>query len=211
MALARAEVTPSLSPPPPVPSDRFLSSGGFGFFSSFSRPFFSFWNFPLFLRGVKRFPQPLEPSVFFISVCVTAFLRRLSTSPHPPTHHPSLSCLPRERALLTMRATGTGTAGTAAASSGKAPPADGDERFSVLSWEQVQRLDHILEEAVPIHGRGNFPTLSVRPRRIVQVREGTPRPTRRTRPAAARFGDPGWGGGGGFTSGMQPAFSGVTG
>uniref|UniRef100_A0A8C6VPG1 Terminal nucleotidyltransferase 5B n=1 Tax=Naja naja TaxID=35670 RepID=A0A8C6VPG1_NAJNA len=71
-----------------------------------------------------------------------------------------------------MRATGTGATGTAAASSGKAPPtqpADGDGRFSVLSWEQVQRLDHILEEAVPIHGRGNFPTLSVRPRRIVQV------------------------------------------
>lgn len=71
-----------------------------------------------------------------------------------------------------MRATETGSAGTAAASAGRAPPTDGDGRFSVLSWEQVQRLDHILEEAVPIHGRGNFPTLSVRPRRIVQVREG---------------------------------------
>lgn len=43
-------------------------------------------------------------------------------------------------------------------------------RFSVLTWEQVQRLDQILGEAVPIHGRGNFPTLSVRPRTIVQVR-----------------------------------------
>lgn len=42
-------------------------------------------------------------------------------------------------------------------------------RFSVLTWEQVQRLDQILGEAVPIHGRGNFPTLAVRPRRIVQV------------------------------------------
>lgn len=46
------------------------------------------------------------------------------------------------------------------------------ERFSVLTWEQVQRLDQILGEAVPIHGRGNFPTLSVRPRTIVQVRPG---------------------------------------
>ncbi|KAG5858085.1 terminal nucleotidyltransferase 5ba [Anguilla rostrata] len=49
---------------------------------------------------------------------------------------------------------------------------DGTEqsrRFCVLSWEQVQRLDSILGETVPIHGRGNFPTLSVQPRQIVQV------------------------------------------
>ncbi|CAI5781547.1 terminal nucleotidyltransferase 5B [Podarcis muralis] len=65
--------------------------------------------------------------------------------------------------------TGAGPSG-AAASSEKQPPSSGrDGRFSVLGWEQVKRLDHILEEAVPIHGRGNFPTLSVRPRRIVQV------------------------------------------
>ncbi|XP_052473433.1 terminal nucleotidyltransferase 5A-like [Carassius gibelio] len=39
--------------------------------------------------------------------------------------------------------------------------------FSVLSWEQVQRLDLILTESIPIHGRGNFPTLQMKPRRIV--------------------------------------------
>ncbi|KAL8220651.1 UNVERIFIED_CONTAM: hypothetical protein K2H54_051512 [Gekko kuhli] len=56
-----------------------------------------------------------------------------------------------------------------AANSGQPPHSSSDDgRFSVLSWQQVQRLDQILEEAVPIHGRGNFPTLSVRPRRIVQ-------------------------------------------
>lgn len=65
------------------------------------------------------------------------------------------------------------------------------ERFSVLTWEQVQRLDQILGETVPIHGRGNFPTLSVRPRTIVQVRTGgAPGGTRGS--AAA----PGGGGGG---------------
>ncbi|XP_036443224.1 terminal nucleotidyltransferase 5ba [Colossoma macropomum] len=51
-------------------------------------------------------------------------------------------------------------------------PGDASEqsrRFCVLSWEQVQRLDSILGETVPIHGRGNFPTLSVQPRQIVQV------------------------------------------
>lgn len=42
-------------------------------------------------------------------------------------------------------------------------------RFCVLSWDQVQRLDSILGESIPIHGRGNFPTLSVQPRQIVQV------------------------------------------
>ncbi len=42
-------------------------------------------------------------------------------------------------------------------------------RVSVLSWDQVRRLDSILGESVPIHGRGNFPTLSVQPRQIVQV------------------------------------------
>lgn len=40
---------------------------------------------------------------------------------------------------------------------------------SVLSWEQVQRLDAILTETIPIHGRGNFPTLQMQPRQIVQV------------------------------------------
>lgn len=46
---------------------------------------------------------------------------------------------------------------------------DQSRRFCVLTWDQVQRLDSILGEAVPIHGRGNFPTLSVQPRQIVQV------------------------------------------
>ncbi|XP_051577886.1 terminal nucleotidyltransferase 5ba [Myxocyprinus asiaticus] len=42
-------------------------------------------------------------------------------------------------------------------------------RFCVLTWEQVQRLDSVLGETIPVHGRGNFPTLSVQPRQIVQV------------------------------------------
>lgn len=41
---------------------------------------------------------------------------------------------------------------------------------SRLSWPQVKRLDALLREPIPIHGRGNFPTLSVQPRQIVQVR-----------------------------------------
>ncbi|CAG6015994.1 terminal nucleotidyltransferase 5A [Menidia menidia] len=40
---------------------------------------------------------------------------------------------------------------------------------SVLGWEQVQRLDAILTETIPIHGRGNFPTLEMQPRQIVKV------------------------------------------
>lgn len=41
---------------------------------------------------------------------------------------------------------------------------------SGLSWPQVKRLDALLSEPIPIHGRGNFPTLSLQPRQIVQVR-----------------------------------------
>lgn len=42
--------------------------------------------------------------------------------------------------------------------------------LSRLAWPQVKRLDALLSEPIPIHGRGNFPTLSVQPRQIVQVR-----------------------------------------
>ncbi|XP_043930022.1 terminal nucleotidyltransferase 5A [Protopterus annectens] len=41
--------------------------------------------------------------------------------------------------------------------------------FSVLNWEQVQRLDSILNETIPIHGRWNFPTLELKPKQIVKV------------------------------------------
>ncbi|XP_007237500.3 terminal nucleotidyltransferase 5Ab [Astyanax mexicanus] len=41
--------------------------------------------------------------------------------------------------------------------------------LSVLSWEQVQRLDALLAESIPIHGRWNFPTLHMKPRDIVRV------------------------------------------
>ncbi|KAG5847168.1 terminal nucleotidyltransferase 5A-like [Anguilla anguilla] len=47
---------------------------------------------------------------------------------------------------------------------------DGDNRnLSVLSWEQVQRLDNILTETIPIHGRWSFPTLEMEPREIVKI------------------------------------------
>ncbi|XP_041727930.1 terminal nucleotidyltransferase 5A [Coregonus clupeaformis] len=44
-----------------------------------------------------------------------------------------------------------------------------NSNISVLGWEQVQRLDAILTETIPIHGRGNFPTLEMKPRQIVKV------------------------------------------
>jgi Nucleotidyltransferase len=42
-------------------------------------------------------------------------------------------------------------------------------RFQVLGYEQVNRLHRVMETAVPIHGRGNFPTLDVKLRSLVQV------------------------------------------
>ncbi|MBN3279583.1 TET5A nucleotidyltransferase, partial [Polyodon spathula] len=44
-----------------------------------------------------------------------------------------------------------------------------NSNLNVLNWEQVQRLDKILTETIPIHGRGNFPTLEMKPRDIVKV------------------------------------------
>lgn len=44
-----------------------------------------------------------------------------------------------------------------------------DGRFSVLTFEQVNRLDEVLQEVLPIHGRGNFPTIEVRLRDLVAV------------------------------------------
>uniref|UniRef100_A0AAY5KV79 polynucleotide adenylyltransferase n=1 Tax=Esox lucius TaxID=8010 RepID=A0AAY5KV79_ESOLU len=41
------------------------------------------------------------------------------------------------------------------------------QRFHSLSAEQIKVLDQVLSEIVPIHGRGNFPTLELRPRDII--------------------------------------------
>lgn len=47
-------------------------------------------------------------------------------------------------------------------------PADG-QRFAQLSYEQVKKLEGVMEEVVPIHGRGNFPTLEIKLKDLVQV------------------------------------------
>lgn len=45
-------------------------------------------------------------------------------------------------------------------------------RFQVLCYDQVVRLHEVMEDVMPIHGRGNFPTLDVKLRELVQaVRE----------------------------------------
>ncbi|RWS14567.1 protein FAM46C-like protein [Dinothrombium tinctorium] len=43
------------------------------------------------------------------------------------------------------------------------------ERYSVLSYEQVIRLDEVMDQVVPIHGRGNFPTLEIKLKDLVKV------------------------------------------
>ncbi|KAM9577498.1 terminal nucleotidyltransferase 5D [Trichechus inunguis] len=42
-------------------------------------------------------------------------------------------------------------------------------RFSYLTWDQVITLDQVLDGVIPIHGRGNFPTLEVKPKDIIHV------------------------------------------
>jgi hypothetical protein len=44
-----------------------------------------------------------------------------------------------------------------------------ENRFQVLCYEQVRRLHDVMEDAVPIHGRGNFPTLDVKLKDLVKV------------------------------------------
>ncbi|XP_027695160.1 terminal nucleotidyltransferase 5D [Vombatus ursinus] len=44
-----------------------------------------------------------------------------------------------------------------------------EHRFSNLSWDQVKILDQVLSEVIPIHGRGNFPTLEVKTKDIILV------------------------------------------
>lgn len=44
-----------------------------------------------------------------------------------------------------------------------------DQRFAVLSYDQVRQLNDVLHEVVPIHGRGNFPTLEIRLRDLVSM------------------------------------------
>ncbi|KAG7464914.1 hypothetical protein MATL_G00170600 [Megalops atlanticus] len=44
-----------------------------------------------------------------------------------------------------------------------------DRRFHSLSPEQVETLDQVLTEVIPIHGRGNFPTLEVKPKDIIHM------------------------------------------
>ena len=48
-------------------------------------------------------------------------------------------------------------------------PGDSGNRFQVLGYEQVNRLHRLMDTEVPIHGRGNFPTLQIKLRELVQV------------------------------------------
>lgn len=43
------------------------------------------------------------------------------------------------------------------------------QRFAVLSYEQVSRVHDVMNETVSIHGRGNFPTLELRLRDLVTL------------------------------------------
>lgn len=47
------------------------------------------------------------------------------------------------------------------------PETKSNQRFHSLNVEQVEVLHQVLSEVVPIHGRGNFPTLELRPRDII--------------------------------------------
>ena len=48
-------------------------------------------------------------------------------------------------------------------------PDEKDERFCVLSFEQVKRLNDLMCDVVDIHGRGNFPTIDVKLCDLVKI------------------------------------------
>uniref|UniRef100_A0A8C6UB94 polynucleotide adenylyltransferase n=1 Tax=Neogobius melanostomus TaxID=47308 RepID=A0A8C6UB94_9GOBI len=50
---------------------------------------------------------------------------------------------------------------------GSMSEAKSSQRFHCLNAEQVEVLHQVLSDVVPIHGRGNFPTLELRPRDII--------------------------------------------
>lgn len=37
-----------------------------------------------------------------------------------------------------------------------------ESKYGLLNWEQVHKLDTLLSQTIPIHGRGNYPTLQVK-------------------------------------------------
>jgi hypothetical protein len=48
-------------------------------------------------------------------------------------------------------------------------PDEKDQRFCVLSYEQVKRLNDLMSDVISIHGRGNFPTIDVKLCDLVSV------------------------------------------
>ncbi|CAI9734203.1 Hypothetical predicted protein [Octopus vulgaris] len=42
-------------------------------------------------------------------------------------------------------------------------------RFKVLEYDQLMRLVEVMEASIPIHGRGNFPTLDVKLKDLIQL------------------------------------------
>lgn len=44
-----------------------------------------------------------------------------------------------------------------------------EKRFQNLTLEQIRALDKVLTEVIPIHGRGNFPTLQIRAKDMIRV------------------------------------------
>lgn len=77
------------------------------------------------------------------------------------------------RSRLSMEYSGVMLATSATAAAASSPSEleqqQHQRRYAVLDYEQVKRLDAVMDLVVPIHGRGNFPTLEVRLKDLVQV------------------------------------------
>jgi len=44
-----------------------------------------------------------------------------------------------------------------------------EKKMHILSYEEVSRLDEVLGSVIQVHGRGNFPTLEVQPKKFIKL------------------------------------------
>lgn len=72
--------------------------------------------------------------------------------------------------VLMSSSASSSASSVAGSSSGFGGSSTGDDQhLATLTYEQVRRLDTVLNDILPIHGRGNFPTLEVKLKDLVDV------------------------------------------
>ncbi|XP_055528216.1 terminal nucleotidyltransferase 5C isoform X1 [Wyeomyia smithii] len=106
----------------------------------------------------------------------------VSPPPSPRSNSSLVSCSSSSYSTASSSSVSSSSAVSSAASTSSGLSSAGSEngssyenldnsaqRLAVLSFEQVRKLNDVMNEPVAIHGRGNFPTLEVRLRDLVNI------------------------------------------